>query len=112
MTGAFAANVQFRIFVTMNRQTNIRLFSLLLTICTALGCGCAARPQGMIQPQPQPQKRMIQEPVRFEDGTPVSDEKDADTPAWENKNRYFIYNLHLTEKDSIDCNGAFYLHME
>ena len=40
-----------------------------------------------------------------------SDEKDADTPAWENKNRYFIYNLHLTEKDSIDCNGAFYLHM-
>ena len=92
MTGAFAANVQFRIFVTMNRQTNIRLFSLLLTICTALGCGCAARPQGMIQPQPQPQKRMIQEPVRFEDGTPVSDEKDAEA---------------LFEKDPVQADTTF-----
>ena len=72
----------------MNRRTNIRLFSLLLTICTALGCGCAARPQAIIQPQ----KRMIYEPVRFEDGTPVSDDKEAEA---------------LFEKDAVQTDTTF-----
>ena len=72
----------------MNRRTNTRLFSLLLTICTALGCGCAARPQAIIQPQ----KRMIYEPVRFEDGTPVSDDKEAEA---------------LFEKDPVQTDTTF-----
>ena len=72
----------------MNRRTNIRLFSLLLTICAALGCGCAARPQAIIQPQ----KRMIYEPVRFEDGTLVSDDKEAEA---------------LFEKDAVQTDTTF-----
>ena len=42
-----------------------RTLTILLAVCTAVGC--AAQP-----------KREVYEPVRFEDGTPVSDDKEAE----------------------------------